>query len=113
MKKIQRILFLFILFNLFGYSWPWDVSVPDPHEMSTHQWVQTQTRILKSKASNINSEVLRLSLIAYSKARKNGYDNKQILTVIDYSKPSYEKRMWVFDLRKIKRFTTLGYHTVK
>jgi hypothetical protein len=102
MKRFQRLLFLFILFNLFGFTWPWDVTVPNPNDMSTNQWVQTQTRILKAKASNINTEVLRLSLIAYSKARKRGLDQKQILTVIDYSKPSYEKRLWVFDMRSNK-----------
>jgi hypothetical protein len=56
--------------------------------------------ILKSQAHNIDDSVLRLSLIAYAKAQQNGYTKKPLLTVIDYSKPSTQKRLWVFDLNR-------------
>ena len=96
---MKRSIFLFLIFHLLGFTWPWEVSVSNPKNQSTKAWVQNETRLLKTKASNIDSEVLRRSLIAYSNARAKGMDHKQILTVIDYSKPSYEKRLWVFDLK--------------
>lgn len=96
---IKRLCFLFIIVQLLGFSWPWDVYVANPRDPSANHWLQTQMRLLKSRSSNIDSNVLRLSLIAYMKARQRGMDHKQILTVIDYSKPSYEKRLWVFDLK--------------
>ncbi|MBO3277300.1 murein L,D-transpeptidase catalytic domain family protein [Pseudomonas schmalbachii] len=45
---------------------------------------------------------LRLALNAYqcASARLGGSD--ELLTVIDYSKPSRDKRLWVFDLRQRK-----------
>jgi hypothetical protein len=102
MNKLQRAIFMFSLVGLFGFSWPWAVSSPNTISYGTNNWVQHQVRILKSNAANIDTKVLRLSLIAYMKAREKGVANKQILTVIDYSKPSYEKRLWVFDLRNGK-----------
>lgn len=63
-------------------------------------WVQREMQIIKSQASNIDDNVLRLSLIAYLNARKKGYAGKPILTVIDYSQPSNYRRLWVFDLQR-------------
>jgi hypothetical protein len=64
----------------------------------TKSWIQRETQILRSKTA-IDEKVLRLALTAYSNTRKHGYTGKQILTVIDYSKPSTAKRLWVFDLK--------------
>lgn len=57
---------------------------------------------------NLNPEVASLALEAYKKAEKKGKSDSSILTVIDYSLPSTEKRMWVFDLAKQK----LLFHNV-
>ena len=54
------------------------------------------------QAQDLDPKVLRLALKAYNHARVQGYDNKQVLTVIDYSKPSNQHRFWVFDLSKEK-----------
>jgi hypothetical protein len=70
--------------------------------LGSHAWIQRETQILKSQASNINTNVLHLSLVAYLNARKRGFDSKGLLTVIDYSKPSNEKRLWVFNLNNGK-----------
>lgn len=43
-------------------------------------------------------EVLELALRAFETAWKNGETRKKIITVIDYSLPSSEKRLWVIDL---------------
>lgn len=61
--------------------------------------MQKKFQLLAQKAPNIDKKVLKLSLIAWSNAAKKGLNQRPILTVIDYSKPSYEKRLWVFDLQ--------------
>jgi len=55
-----------------------------------------------SDAATMNPKVLTLALKAYSTARKAGLDNQGLLTVIDYSKPSTEPRLWVIDVEKEK-----------
>ena len=102
MKKMQRTVFIFALISSFGFSWPWQLSSPNPVPSGANSWLNKEIHILQSHAGNLNSNVLRLGLIAYMKARAKGIDHKQILTVIDYSKPSYEKRLWVFDLKSGK-----------
>lgn len=101
MKKMHRLIFLTALLGSFGFIWPfsWIFTTPNNAPFGTNQWLQKEIQILKPQASNIDDKVLRLSLIAYLNARKHGLDNKQLLTVIDYSKPSNVKRMWVFDIR--------------
>lgn len=56
-------------------------------------------KVLSKQAKDLNPRVLRLALNAYNNARREGYDYQQVLTVIDYSKPSSQRRFWVFDLR--------------
>lgn len=102
MKKMRRLLFLAGLLGSFGFIWPftWLFTSPNNAPFGTSLWIQREIQILKPQANNIDEKVLRLSLIAYLNARKHGIDTKQMLTVIDYSKPSSEKRLWVFDLRR-------------
>src|SRR5262245_19979859 len=47
-------------------------------------------------------EVLDLAMKAYRCGRAKGQIDSSILTVIDYSLPSTEKRLWVIDLAKRK-----------
>jgi hypothetical protein len=49
---------------------------------------------------NIETDVFQMALSAASCAVKTGaVDAPSTLTVIDYSKPSSERRLWVFDLK--------------
>lgn len=64
--------------------------------------VQKETITLSKKAPELNPKVLKIALQAYNKAAKAGIVQKPILTVIDYSLPSYKQRMWIFDLDKNK-----------
>jgi hypothetical protein len=99
--KIKQIIFFFALLSLCGFSWPfsWLFSNPNPEKVGSSLWLAKQTQIINAETKNIDQKVLRLSLLAYANARKKGFDSKQLLTVIDYSKPSTEKRLWVFDLK--------------
>jgi len=94
--------FIFILIGLLGLSWPfdWVLSTPNTESFGGHAWLEKQIQIIKLQADNIDSDVLRLSLLAYINATKKGMYNKPLLTIIDYSKPSIEKRLWVFDLKR-------------
>src|SRR3982751_4835872 len=65
-------------------------------------WLTEEISTINKQASNIDPTVLRLSLIAYIKAHQRGMDNKQLLTIVDYSKPSTERRLWVIDLKHEK-----------
>lgn len=100
---LRYILFLLSLTSLLGLSWPFSglFSHPNHEPFGTRTWLNKEIQILESQARNIDRNVLRLSLIAYVNAHKRGLldDSKQLLTVIDYSKPSTEQRMWVFDLK--------------
>lgn len=49
--------------------------------------------------SNLNPKVLKLALIAYNNAKEAGYIKNEYLTIVDYSVPSSEPRMWVIDMK--------------
>lgn len=106
MKKILTLSFFsFLWFSLSGFSWPFSFlfgKTENAESFGSRQWMDQEVKIIKAQAPNINEKVLRYSLTAYVKARQHGLDNKEILTVIDYSKPSTEQRLWVIDLRNQK-----------
>jgi len=55
---------------------------------------------LAAQAPNLDREVLRLALDAVGCARADGTSDSSVLAVIDYSLPSTEPRLWVFDLAR-------------
>lgn len=60
---------------------------------------------------NLNPAVLKLGLEAYAKLHAEGYDQQQMLTIVDYSKPSTEPRLWVVDLKSLQvRVNSLVAH---
>lgn len=50
----------------------------------------------------LRHSVLRKALRAYQCARRKRQTRRSLLTIIDYSKPSNHKRLWVLDLRRRK-----------
>lgn len=61
---------------------------------------QSLYNMMLPAAENINPKVLELAINAYSTAIKKGLDTKHILTIVDYTLPSTEKRMWVLDMNR-------------
>lgn len=58
---------------------------------------------LAALAPSLDAHVLSLALAAHDKAESEGLlANPNVLTVIDYSKPSVDPRFWVFDLAQHK-----------
>ncbi len=64
---------------------------------------------LLGRARTLDPKVLDLALTAYLCAKQYGYnDPRQVITIIDYTKPTIEKRLWVVDLQtKQVLFNTL------
>ena len=91
--KLKYILFIFAMIGVMGVSSP-------VKKVSSDSWIQKEYELLKNKVRGMDGKVLRLALTAYKKALNNGYINKPILTVIDYSKPSNENRFTVIDMKK-------------
>jgi hypothetical protein len=67
-----------------------------------------------AQADGLNPKALKAALNAYEWAQENDKlgENKDILTVVDFSLPSYQKRMWVIDLKEnevlMKTYTSQG-----
>lgn len=70
--------------------------------------------MLNSEAPNLNPLVINKVLTTLKCADQYNVDHNNILTIIDYSLPSNEKRLWVFDLKtKTLLFYTYVSHGIK
>lgn len=83
---------------LFGYNNPNNLI------MAIHQ----KTLNILGQAGNLNPLVLQYALRAYACAHAQKIGNPRYLTIIDYSLPSTQKRMWVIDLKT----ATVSFHTL-
>ena len=66
---------------------------------NSESWVGT-LEVFQAEAPDLDREVLEAALAATECAQRNTPTKKRILSVIDYSLPSTEPRLWVFDLAK-------------
>lgn len=66
-----------------------------------------ETKEMLHQAADLQPAVINKVLTTLNCANKNNVDHNNILTVIDYSLPSSQKRLWVFDLQNKK----LLFHT--
>lgn len=103
-RTLWRIVFATLgCLSIVGWSPFSFLSGPSNKEpFGTAAWVTREEQIIDSEASNIDPNVVKLSLEAYVKAREDGLDHKGLMTIIDYSKPSTERRLWVVDLKRNK-----------
>ena len=60
---------------------------------------QKEITTIEHHASDLPQSVLKLALIAYHHAKLDGKVSKPLLTIIDYSRKSNQKRLWVINLK--------------
>lgn len=75
--------------------------------ISFSQPISQTKKILEAQAPDLKPEVLNTVLAALECANEAKLAHNSVLAVIDYSLPSSEKRLWIFDLAKEK----LLFHT--
>lgn len=77
---------------------PADAFVPIAETVSDSTDVVSAVMAENAAIAGLRIEVLDLALRAYDKVRAAGGTSSSILTVIDYSLPSRERRLWVLDV---------------
>lgn len=98
--KLKHILYLLAFLSITGWG-PFDFfTSSNDLPIETQAWLDKESKIISSKASNLDPKVLKLALKAYVKAHEKGINHKPLLTIIDYSKPSDERRLWVINVKR-------------
>ncbi len=99
-------------FNNYYLSKPLITAVQQPNfsiiKVSSHSRCSAQFSLINFAAKDLPGHIIKLAMRAYHHARLLGYDRKQLLTIVDYVKPSNKDRLWVFDLNTDK----LLFHTL-
>jgi hypothetical protein len=84
---------------LFATAVAFLITAPEVRAAAAAKSAETLVPSLLRQAPGLRAEVLRLALDAAENAAARGYvKRRDILTVIDYSLPSSEPRLFVFDL---------------
>ncbi len=74
----------------------------DMSEPNFNQPLAETKAILEKQAPDLNPAVMNTVLTALECAKEAGVTHTSILAVIDYSLPSSQKRLWIFDLAQKK-----------
>ncbi|HSW69551.1 MAG TPA: murein L,D-transpeptidase catalytic domain family protein [Gammaproteobacteria bacterium] len=103
MKKLKNLLFVFAFVSVVGWGpFTFYTSSNNNATIGSNSWLTNESKIISSQAANISPDAVKTSLKAYQKARQEGLDNKEMLTIIDFTKPSRDPRLLVFDVRNQK-----------
>lgn len=121
MNKIKNLLFVFAFVCIVGwgpFSFFSNTATNSPTNasitISANDWLASETRSINSQASNLSPEAVKAGLTAYQKARQKGMDDKEVLTIIDFSKSSAKRRLVVYDVKNKKvLINTYVAHGVK
>lgn len=112
-SKALRMKRIFLL-SLLLIHFPAKASSPLNQRLNQRQPISVDKKIssLNNAAHNsVNPKVLKLALTAYNCAVLSGQGKQEKLTIVDYSRPSSERRLWVFDLANDKLlFNSLVAH---
>ncbi len=112
MTKLKTLLFVLAFVSIVGWgpftflsntsSSSISISSTNENVVGSSHWLDKQTKAINSQVNGLSSEAVKTGLTAYQKAREKGLDDKQMLTIIDYSKPSREPRLLVVDMKNQK-----------
>jgi hypothetical protein len=97
--RVKYLLSIIVLLGIVGWGPLTLFSNNYAQVPGSEKWINQEIVTIGAQATNLDPNVLKTSLTAYEKAREQGLDDKQVLTIIDYSKPSNERRLWVVDLK--------------
>jgi L,D-transpeptidase catalytic domain len=87
------------------------LAAASPEMTRTDAEITASARAFVSRPSALEPQVLRLALRAAGEALSQGVAHTGLLTIVDYSRPSTEPRLWVLDLaRKVILFEELVAH---
>lgn len=90
---------LFFTFNAQAFSFSDFLHIFTPAQSNSQENIKNT---ILAHTEGLSPQVLSLALKAYGKLRQAGYDERQMLTIVDYSKPSTERRLWVIDLKSLE-----------
>jgi hypothetical protein len=63
---------------------------------------QSLANEIVNRTQGLSPRVVTLALTAYDKLHAKGYDPQQMLTIVDYTKPSTQPRLWVINLKTLQ-----------
>ena len=133
-KMMKKYIFHGVLLGVFSYSlydlWIFEhpqfalrqnqkvVQAPPALKISPEKQIvnidQDMSKFLKQLAPDMQQDVIQKVMMSLECSLKNNLSHQPILTVIDYSLPSNQKRLWVIDLNnKILLFHTYVAHGIR
>lgn len=75
------------------------------------EYVNTVYSVAGLEKSSLNLEVFRKAVIGYYNFKNSELLSRSLITIVDFNKPSREKRLWIIDLENKKLlFNTLVAH---
>jgi hypothetical protein len=87
-----------VIFNNLKVTNTFKLSSNTVEKDSKMHWLNDEMTSIESQVSNLNKNVLKISLTAYEHAKDIGITKNPLLTIVDYSVPSTKRRLWVIDL---------------
>lgn len=106
--KMKFIVYIIALLSIVGWGPINILGASNPSSahyesvVGSKYWVNKVIKSIQTQADNLNPEVLKVGINAYLKAQQLGLNQKQVLTLVDYTKVSSERRLWVIDMKNVK-----------